>query len=143
MRHPHRRIGRRLTLPSMIVALGLVMPATAMVAGATDDTGGESGESLDADPALLAKALGSESTEGVPEPCWQRLHERARRSMTRCSRSLECWSNKSCETGPTARSPLPSPMDSARTWREVTHMEFVLQALTYPEIGEIIYTSAK
>ena len=48
----------------MIVALGLVMPATGMVADATDDSGGESGESLDADPALLAKALGSESTEG-------------------------------------------------------------------------------
>ena len=28
-------------------------------------------------------------------------------------------------------------------WREVTHMEYVLQALTYPEIGKIIYTSGQ
>ncbi len=145
MRHPHRGIGRRLTLPSMIVALGLVMPATAMVADAADDSGGESGESLDADPALLAKALGSESTEGVPEPVLAAI-ARAGTPVddAMLEVALECWSNKSCETG-TGGEVTVALADGfgENVWREVTYMEFVLQALTYPEIGEIIYTSAQ
>ena len=129
-------------MPSMVVALGLVMPATAMVAGATDDTGGESNESLDADPALLAKALGSESTEGVPEPVLAaiaRAGEPVDDAMLEVA--LECWSNKSCETG-TGGEITVALADGfgENVWREVTYMEFILQALTYPEIGEIIYT---
>jgi ribose transport system substrate-binding protein len=145
MRHPHRGMGRRLTLTSTIVALGLVMPATAMVADATDDTGGESGESLDADPALLAKALGSESAEGVPEPVLAAI-ARAGTPVddAMLEVALECWSNKSCETG-TGGEITVALADGfgENVWREVTYMEFVLQALTYPEIGEIIYTSAQ
>jgi hypothetical protein len=58
--------------------------------------------------------------------------------------ALECWSNKSCETG-TGGEVTVALADGfgENVWREVTYMEFVLQALTYPEIGEIIYTSAQ
>ena len=59
-------------------------------------------------------------------------------------KALECWSNKTCDTG-TGGELTVALADGfgENVWREVTHMEFVLQALTYPEIGEIIYTSAQ
>ena len=59
-------------------------------------------------------------------------------------KALECWSNKSCDTG-TGGEVTVALADGfgENVWREVTYMEFVLQALTYPEIGEIIYTSAQ
>jgi ABC-type sugar transport system substrate-binding protein len=131
------------SLPIIVAAVGLVGPATG-IAGASD-SGGESGESLDADPALLAKALGSESAEGVPEPVLAAI-VRAGIPVddAMLEKALECWSEKTCDTG-TGGELTVALADGfgENVWREVTHMEFVLQALTYPEIGEIIYTSAQ
>jgi ribose transport system substrate-binding protein len=58
--------------------------------------------------------------------------------------ALECWEQKQCETG-TGGDLTVALADGfgENVWREVTYMEFVLQALTYPEIGEIIYTTAQ
>jgi ABC-type sugar transport system substrate-binding protein len=94
---------------------------------------------------LLAKALGSESAEGVPEPVLAAI-ARAGTPVddAMLEKALECWTEKTCETG-TGGELTVALADGfgENVWREVTHMEFILQALTYPEIGEIIYTSAQ
>ena len=132
-----------MALPLVVGAIGLVAPTS--LVGATSDSGPDSDESLEADPALLLKALGSDDTEGVPE---QVLAAIARASTpiddTMLELALECWSAKSCDTG-TGGEVTVALADGfgENVWREVTYMEFVLQALTYPEIGRIIYTSAQ
>jgi len=60
------------------------------------------------------------------------------------AKALECWNNNSCETGTGGEiSVAYADGFGENVWRQVTHMELILQALTYPEIGRIIYTSAQ
>lgn len=58
-------------------------------------------------------------------------------------KALECWKNNGCETG-TGGAITVAYADGfgENVWRRVTAMEFIQQALTYPEIGKIEYTSA-
>jgi ribose transport system substrate-binding protein len=60
------------------------------------------------------------------------------------AKALECWNNNSCETG-TGGDITVAYADGfgENVWRRVTAMEFIQQALTYPEIGRILYTSAR
>jgi ABC-type sugar transport system substrate-binding protein len=56
--------------------------------------------------------------------------------------ALKCWKQNVCETGTNGKYTVAlADGFGENVWREVTHMEFVLGALTYPEIGKIIYTS--
>ncbi len=59
-------------------------------------------------------------------------------------KALECWNAQQCETG--TGGPLTMGFADGgghlNVWRGVTHMEAILQALTYPEIGTIISTEA-
>jgi ABC-type sugar transport system substrate-binding protein len=58
--------------------------------------------------------------------------------------ALECWKNNGCDTGTGGELTVAyvEPFGE-NVYREMSKMEFILQALTYPEIGEIIYTSSK
>lgn len=60
------------------------------------------------------------------------------------AKALECWTNSKCDTG-TGGDLTVAYADGfgENVWRQVTAMEFIMQALTYPEVGEIIYTSAR
>lgn len=60
------------------------------------------------------------------------------------AKALECWNNNSCETG-TGGDITVAYADGfgENVWRRVTAMEFIQQALTYPEIGKILYSSAR
>jgi ABC-type sugar transport system substrate-binding protein len=57
--------------------------------------------------------------------------------------ALQCWKNNVCNTG-THGKLVVGEADGfcGNVWRQVLHMEYVLQALTYPQIGKIIYTCA-
>ena len=57
--------------------------------------------------------------------------------------ALECWQNNGCDTGTGGELTVAyvEPFGE-NVYREMSKMEFILQALTYPEIGEIIYTSS-
>ena len=59
------------------------------------------------------------------------------------AKALECWNANSCETG-TGGAITVAYADGfgENVWRRVTAMEFIQQALTYPEVGKILYTSA-
>ena len=58
--------------------------------------------------------------------------------------ALKCWKENGCDTG-TGGELTAAYLEpfGENVYREMSKMEFILQALTYPEIGKIIYTSSK
>jgi ABC-type sugar transport system substrate-binding protein len=132
-------------------------PATEPAAPATEapaateapvvpETGSEGldqyGERYDADPAVLTQSIGT--ADGVPEIALAAMYraglpvDEARQEL-----AIKCWREKICDTG-TGGDITVALADGfgENFWRQMTHMEFILQALTYPEIGKIIYTTA-
>jgi ribose transport system substrate-binding protein len=92
---------------------------------------------------LMNKALGT--SEGVNAVLVESF-SRAATPLTEEQRALalKCWTDSVCETG-TGGNLTVAYADGfgENVWRRVTAMEFIEQALTYPEIGKIIYTSAR
>ncbi len=92
---------------------------------------------------LMMRALGT--TEGV-NPVIVESFNRAGQALTDEQRAtaLQCWEENSCDTG-TGGEITVAYADGfgENVWRRVTAMEFIMQALTYPEVGRIIYTSAR
>jgi ribose transport system substrate-binding protein len=113
-------------------------------------TGGLSdfGESTDADPALVDKALGP--VDPSDEASWNIILAsiaRANQDLDQATidKAMECWSNQQCETGTggeTVMGYADGGGDTVNVWRAVSHMEAILQALTYDEIGTIVSTHA-
>jgi ribose transport system substrate-binding protein len=103
----------------------------------------EYGESIDADPALVEKALGP--VEDVPDIVLAAI-ARADQDLDQATidTAMECWNSVECDTG-SGGELIMGVADGGRgnVWRQVTHMEAILQALTYPEIGTIISRDAQ
>ncbi len=107
------------------------------------------GESTDADPALIAKALGEGITPS-DEASWNIILAsiaRANQDLDQATidKALECWNSQICDTGTGGDIVMgyaDGGGDNVNPWRAVSHMEAILQALTYPEIGTIISTEA-
>ena len=118
---------------------------TTAATGATATEGplAEFGESTDADPALVEKALGPVSE--VPDIVLASI-ARADQDLDQATidKALECWSSPECETGSGGELVMGYADGGGHlnVWRGVTHMEAILQALTYPEIGTIVSTEA-
>ena len=108
----------------------------------------EFGESTDADPALVEKALGP--VEPSDEASWNIILASVARAnqdvdQATIDKAMECWSNKECDTGTggdVVMGYADGGGDTVNVWRAVSHMEAILQALTYPEIGTIVSTAA-
>lgn len=101
------------------------------------------GESTDADQALVTKALGDVGE--VPDLI---LASIARASQTldaaTMAKAMECWKETECDTGSGGDLVMGyADGGGLNVWRQVTHMEAILQALTYPEIGTIISRDAQ
>ena len=128
---------------------------TAGPAETTTTAGGEEnplamyGEDPDsADPALIEKAL------GPVEPSDQDSWDIIRASIARATQDLDqatidqamqCFQNQVCEIaggGDVVMGYADGGGDQVNVWRAVSHMEAILQALTYPEIGTIVSTAA-
>ncbi len=60
------------------------------------------------------------------------------------AKALECWTANACDTG-TGGEITVAYADGfgENVWRRVTAMEYIQQALTYPEVGRILYSSAR
>ncbi|HSL11798.1 MAG TPA: substrate-binding domain-containing protein [Actinomycetota bacterium] len=103
----------------------------------------EFGETTDADPALVEKALGP--VEDVPDIVLASI-ARAEQELDdeTIATAMECWSNVECDTG-SGGELVMGVADGGRgnVWRQVTHMEAILQALTYDEIGTIVSRDAQ
>ena len=108
----------------------------------------EFGESTDADPALVEKALGP--VDPSDESSWNIILASIARAdqapdQATIDKAMECWSNKECDTGTggdVVMGYADGGGDTVNVWRAVSHMEAILQALTYPEIGTIVSTAA-
>jgi ABC-type sugar transport system substrate-binding protein len=117
---------------------------------ATGATGAlaEFGESTDADPALVEKALGP--VDPSDEASWNIILASIARAdqdpdQATIDKAMECWSSKECDTGTggdVVMGYADGGGDTVNVWRAVSHMEAILQALTYPEIGTIVSTAA-
>lgn len=101
------------------------------------------GESTDADPALVERALGPVGE--VPDIVLASI-ARAEQDLDEATieKALECWNTVECDTG-SGGDLVMGVADGGRlnVWRQVTHMEAILQALTYPEIGAIVSRDAQ
>ena len=132
----------------VLAACGGAAPATQAPVDQVPVTGNQIsgldkyGERYDADPAVLKKAVGT--TEGIPQIALAAFY-RAGLPVDQKMQDLavKCWKELVCDTG-TGGKVTVALVDGfgENFWRQMTHMEFVLQALTYPEIGKIIYTTA-
>jgi ribose transport system substrate-binding protein len=111
--------------------------------GAAGDDLSAFGESTDADPALVERALGP--VDDVPAIVLASI-ARADQDLDdeTIATALECWNNVECDTG-SGGELVMGVADGGRlnVWRQVTHMEAILQALTYPEIGTIVSRDAQ
>lgn len=125
-------------------------------AGGTDTTAAPSGdnplaeygETVDADPALLEEAMGP-VTPPEGDPAWDIIRAavaRANQDLDEATiaKALECWNAPECDTGSGGELVMGFADGGGHlnVWRSVTHMEAILQALSYPEIGKIISTEA-
>src|SRR5271166_6525290 len=90
---------------------------------------------------LLLKSVGT--TENV-SPVIVEAIKHAAMDLTPEQRklALECWKNNVCESGHGTLTVAYADGFGENVWRQVTKMEFIEQALTYPSIKKIIYTSA-
>jgi ribose transport system substrate-binding protein len=90
---------------------------------------------------LLLKSVGT--TENV-SPVIVEAIRHAAMDLTPEQRKLaiECWKNNVCETGHGTLTVAYADGFGENVWRQVTKMEFIAQALTYPNIKKIVYTSA-
>ncbi|HVR34134.1 MAG TPA: substrate-binding domain-containing protein [Acidimicrobiia bacterium] len=108
----------------------------------------EFGESIEADPALVEKALGP--VEPSDEASWNIVLAsiaRASQDLDQATidKAMECWANQECDTGSGGELVMgyaDGGGNDVNVWRSVSKMEAVLQALTYDEIGTIVATAA-
>ncbi len=127
---------------------------TTASAGPTTTAGGENPlaayneDPTAADPALVTKALGD--VEPSDADSWNIILAsiaRANQDLDQATidKAMECWSNQQCDTGSggdVVMGYADGGGDTVNVWRAVSHMEAILQALSYPEIGSIISTAA-
>ncbi|HSL25021.1 MAG TPA: substrate-binding domain-containing protein [Acidimicrobiia bacterium] len=121
---------------------------TTTTAGVAEGPLSDYGESIDADPALVTKALGP--VEPSDEASWNIVLAsiaRANQDLDQATidKAMECWSSQECDTGSGGELVMgyaDGGGNDVNVWRSVSHMEAVLQALTYPEIGTIVSTAA-
>ncbi|MEX2133373.1 MAG: substrate-binding domain-containing protein, partial [Acidimicrobiia bacterium] len=101
-----------------------------------------------ADLALVERALGP--VEPSDEASWNIILASVARAsqdldQATIDKAIECWSNQECDTGSGGELVMgyaDGGGDTVNVWRSVSHMEAILQALTYPEIGAIVSTAA-
>jgi ribose transport system substrate-binding protein len=101
-----------------------------------------------ADPTLIEKALGPVTPSGADS--WNIILASVARAtqdlgQDTIDKAMECWANQECDTGTGGELVMgyaDGGGNDVNVWRAVSHMEAILQALTYQEIGTIISTAA-
>lgn len=139
---------KRFFMVGMVLGLLLVVLSVSAVTAqeatpqATASTPDQYGEIYDADPAILTKAVGT--TEGIPKIALAAFYRAGLPlDQSKLDLAVKCWKDKICDTGTGGKITVALADGFGENfWRQTTHMEFVLQALTYPEIGKIIYVTS-
>ncbi len=123
-----------------------VAPTTTTAAGGSLSDFGENPDG--ADEALITKALGPvDPSDAASWDIIRAAIARADQDLDQATidKAMECWSNQTCDTGTGGELVMgyaDGGGDTVNVWRGVSHMEAILQALTYPEIGSIVSTAA-
>jgi ABC-type sugar transport system substrate-binding protein len=159
-----RTLTRRRRAVALVCGLGLAVsvaatsaanastePPADSAAGEATDWGatledGEYGENYNnPDPAMIDTGMAGPT--GLPTE--ERARNIALATVIRAAQpvdqdlAFECWQNNGCDTG--TGGPLKVGLADGfggNIARQIFKMEFILQALSYPEIGEIAYTDA-
>jgi ribose transport system substrate-binding protein len=134
--------GVRLLVVSALLAAMLVLVASSQ--GGT--TAGGFGEVYQAKQATLKKTLfdakllpTNKTARNIALAAYGRADKKVDLDL-----ALKCWKSNGCKTGTDGDLTVAYVEGfGENVYRNISKMEFVLQALTYPEVGEIIYTSAK
>lgn len=147
--------GRRSAL-----AVGLAALLLGITACGSDDDGGDdgggggaAGESTvdlstitdEAAQATVTKAMLTDSVAYADlDPTVQESFKRASIELTseQLDKAFECWSGTTCEIGDGDVTLGIAEAFGQNQWRKISKMEVILQALTYPEVGKIIFTDA-
>jgi ribose transport system substrate-binding protein len=148
---------RRFTIVSFVVVLAVVAAACSKsdnggIASGSASGGGSAsasgplaqyGESTNADPALVEKAMGPVSN--VPDIVLASI-ARANQNLDQATidKAMECYNATACDTGTGGKEVMGyADGGGLNVWRHVTRMEAILQALTYPQIGKMIFRDAQ
>jgi ribose transport system substrate-binding protein len=127
----------------LIAAMGLLAALLVVVAASAQ---GGFGEVYAAKPTTLKKTLfdakllpTNKTARNVALAAFGRSEKKVNQAL-----ALRCWKSNGCKTGTNGKLTVAYVEGfGENVYRSISKMEFILQALTYPEIGEIIYTSAR
>lgn len=136
------------------VATALALTVTACGSGDSGDDSGSTGDSsagaLDSitdeqgqEMATLAFGSSDVALDSL-DPTVQEALKRAAIELTpeQLDKAFECWQATTCDIGSGDVTLGIAEGFGGNLWRKTAKMEIILQALTYPEIGKIIYTDA-
>jgi ribose transport system substrate-binding protein len=120
-------------------------PSGVGTGGAMVGTGGGFGEKYSAAKGTLTHALfqanllpAGKAARNISLAAYGRSAKTANYAL-----ALKCWKNNGCSTGTGGKLTVAYVEGfGENTYRQMSKMEFILQALTYPQIGKIIYRSA-
>ncbi len=144
----------------LVISLALLGAALALVSTGLGSTGarhakgagpvivgkgGGYGEKYQARASTLAKTL----FKATLLPAYRPARNIALAGLGRADRkvnydlALKCWKNNGCSTGTKGKLTVAYiEQFGENVYRQMSKMEFILQALTYPGVGKIIYKSA-
>lgn len=92
--------------------------------------------------ALMQTRLGTTNADPVIAEAFARAAKPVTAELR--AKALDCWNNNGCDTGSGGKIKVAyADGFGENVWRRVTAMEFIQQALTYPDIGSIKYSSAR
>ena len=135
------------TRPVVVVLLMLALLAAVLITAAVGEgkVPGGYGEVYVAKPATLKKTLFDAKLlppKGMARNIALAALGRADRKVN-LNLAMQCWKNNGCSTGTGGKLSVAYVEGfGENTYRQISKMEFILQALTYPQIGKITYTSA-
>jgi ribose transport system substrate-binding protein len=146
MHVPKGRRSRHLRVVSLVALITAMLVLVAAGQSARDhSSAGGFGETYKAKTSTLKKALFSakllpanKMARNISVAALGRSEKKVNLNL-----ALKCWKNNGCSTGTGGKLKVAYVEGfGENVFRQMSKMEFILQALTYPQIGRIIYTSA-
>lgn len=140
--------------PVLAVTLTALVLAVSACGSDSSDEGDASDSSVvdldtisdeDAQETVTQAMLTEEVAFADLDPTVQEAFRRASIELTdeQLDKAFECWSNTTCEIGDGKTTLGIAEAYGQNQWRKISKMEVILQALTYPDIGKIIFTDAQ